>query len=73
MHPLYHPKCEKDPQTLAEVIRLVEKLRAAHQLSATLTPPNVSMISGDEKCFACGWTGHFGCHCPDAQCYAEMN
>ena len=57
---------EKDPQTLTEVIRLVEKLGAAHQLTATLTPPTVSMMSGNDKCFVCGWTGLFGCHCPDA-------
>ena len=63
---------EKDLQTLAEVIRcrLVEKLSAAHQLTATLTPSMVSMISSDSKCFVCGWTGHFGCHCPDVQCYS---
>ena len=40
---------EKDPQTLAEVIRLIEKLSAAHQLTATLTPSAVSMMSGDDK------------------------
>ena len=60
---------EKDPQTLAEVIRLVEKLSAAHQLTATVTPSPVSMVSCDDRCFVCGWTGYFGCHCPDAQCY----
>ena len=35
---------EKDPQTLAEVIRFVEKLIAEHQLTATLTPSTVSMM-----------------------------
>ena len=45
---------EKDPQTLAEVMRLVEKLRAAHKLTATLTPSTVSMMSSDDKCFVCG-------------------
>ena len=60
---------ENDPQSLAEVIRLVEKLSAAHQLIATLTPSTVSMMSGDYKCFVCGWTGHFDHHCPDAHCY----
>ena len=60
---------EKDPQTLAEVIRLVEKLSEAHQLMTTLTPSTVSMMSGVDKCFVCGQTGHFGHHCPDTQCY----
>ena len=70
MHPLLHPKyTRRTPQTLAEVIRLVENLSAAHQLTATLTPSIVSMISGEEKCFVCGGTSHFGCHWPDAQCY----
>ena len=60
---------EKDPQTLSEVFRLIEKLNAAHQLTATLTLSTVSLMSGDDKCFVCRWTGHFGHHCPDAQCY----
>ena len=37
---------KKVPQTLAEVIRLVEKLNAAHKLTATLTPSRVSMMFG---------------------------
>ena len=45
---------EKDPQTLSEVIRLVEKLNAAQQLTATLTPLTVSMMSNDDRCFVCG-------------------
>ena len=45
---------EKDPQTLAEVIRLVEKLSAAHQLTATLMPSTVSMMSSDDTYFVCG-------------------
>ena len=60
---------EKNPQTLAEVIRLVEKLSAIHQLTATINPSIVSMMSGHDRCFVFGWTGHFACHCHDAQCF----
>ena len=45
---------EKDPQTLVEVIRLVKKLSAAHQLAAILTPFMGSMMSGDDRHFVCG-------------------
>ena len=61
--------CKKDPQTLAVGITLVEKLSAVHQLTATLTPSTVSMMSSDDRCLVCGQTGYFGYHCPDAQCY----
>ena len=40
----------KDNQTLAEVIRLVEKLNAAQQLTALLIPSMVSMMSNDDRC-----------------------
>ena len=60
---------EKEPQTLAEVIKLVETLSAAQQLTATLTPSTVNMTSSDDKCFVYGWAGHFAHNCPDAQCY----
>ena len=60
---------EKDPQTLSEVIRLLEKLNAAQQLTATLTPTMVSMMSNDDRYFVCGQTGHFHYHCLVAQCY----
>ena len=69
--PTITSKIYEDHQTLAEVLRLVEKLSAAHQLTATLTPSTVSMMFGDDRCFVCWWTGHFGHHCPDAQCYGS--
>ena len=28
------------------------------------------MMSNNDRCFVCGWTGHFGCYCSDAQCYS---
>ena len=43
---------EKDPQTLAKVIRLVEKLSEVHHLTVTLTPSTVSMMSGDNRCLS---------------------
>ena len=60
---------EKDSQTLLEVIKLVEKLNTAQQVTATLIPPTVNMMPNDDICFVCGKTGHIGHHCPDAQCY----
>ena len=44
---------KKDPQTLSEAIRIVEKFNAAQQLKATLTPSIVSMMSNDDRCFVC--------------------
>ena len=61
---------EKDPQTLSEVIRLVLKLNEAEQQRATLTPSMVSMMSNVDRCFVCGWMGHFGHHWPCVQFYA---
>ena len=45
---------EKDPQTLSEVIRIVEKFNTAQQLTAMLTPSTVSMMPNDDRCFLCG-------------------
>ena len=36
---------KKDPQTLSEVIRIVEKFNVAPQVTATLTPSTVIMMS----------------------------
>ena len=59
---------EKDPQTLSEVMTVVEKSNAAQQLTAILTPSTVSMMSNKDRCF-CGHIGHLGGHCPNAWCY----
>ena len=55
---------EKDPQTLSKVIKLVEKLNVAQQVTVTLASPTVTMMSNDDRCFVCGKSGHIGCHCP---------
>ena len=44
---------EKDPQTLSEVIRIVEKFNAAQQLTATLTHATVTIKSNNDRCFLC--------------------
>ena len=38
---------------MSEVIRLVEKHNTAQQITATLTPAIVSMMSNDDTCFVC--------------------
>ena len=37
----------------------------AQQVTATLTPLTVNMMSNDDICFVCGKTGHISCHCPN--------
>ena len=51
-------------------MRLVEKLNAAQQLTATLTLATINVMSYDDRCFVCGQTGHFGHHCHNVQCYS---
>ena len=41
----------KFTKSLSEVMRLVEKLNVAQQLTATLTPSMVSRMSNDDRCF----------------------
>ena len=72
MHSLSHPKYIR-PQTLAEVIRLVEELSAAHQLTATGTHSTVSMMSSDDTCFVCGQTGHVATTALKPSVMAVMN
>ena len=62
---------QKEPQTLADVIREVEKLQAAQQLTATLLPSSTVnvMSSDDNKCFQCQESGHMACHCPIIRCF----
>ena len=60
---------KKDPQTLSQVIKSVEKLDTAQPVTATLSPPMVNMMSNDDSCSVCGKKGHIACHCPQAQCY----
>ena len=62
---------EKGPQSLADAIREVEKLQAAHQLTATLLPsPSVNVMSSDdEKCFLCQELGHMAHLCPHIKCF----
>ena len=62
---------EKGPQTLAETIREVEKLQAAHELTSSLLPMSLVnvMTSDQEKCFQCQEVGHMASYCPHMRCY----
>ena len=58
---------EKGPQTLSEVIKLVEKFNKAQQVIATLTSSTVNMMLNDDQCFVSGMAGHIGHHYPNMQ------
>ena len=45
---------KKDLKILSEVIRLVEKLNTVQQLTTTLTPVMVSIMSNNDRCLL--WT-----------------
>ena len=65
-HTLASHVYKKRPQTLADAICEVEKLKAAQQLIATLLPSSTvnEMSSEDDKCFQCQESGCMACHCP---------
>ena len=44
---------EMDPQTLFDVIKLVEKLNMAQQVTATLTPTTNNMMLNNDRHFVC--------------------
>ena len=51
---------EKSPQTLADAITEVERLKAAQQLTTSLLPPSTvnTMSTEDERCYQCQALGH---------------
>ena len=69
MHPLKHPKYMRRTPNSGWGHQTCWEAQHSTQLIATLTPSTVSMMSSDDRCFVCGWTGHFDYHCPVAQCY----
>ena len=71
VHTLATRVYEKEPQSLADAIKDVEKLQAAQQLTATSLPlssMNV-MSSDDDKYFQCQELRHMACHCPHIKCF----
>ena len=62
---------EKEPQSLADAIKEVEKLQAAQQLTSTLLlSSSVNTMSSDEdKCFQWQELGHMACYCPCIRCF----
>ena len=62
---------EKGPQSLADVIKEVDKLQAAQQLTVTLLPSSSvnTLSSDDDKCFQCQESGQIAWHCPCIKCF----
>ena len=62
---------EKEPQSLADTIKEVEKLQAAQQITSTLLPPSSvkTMSSDNDKCFQCQETSHMAHYCPHITCF----
>ena len=52
----------KGPQTLAEAIKVVEKLQATQQITFTLLPTSLvnTMSSDNDRCFQCQEMGRYG-------------
>ena len=62
---------EKGPQTLTDAFSEVEKLQAAHQLTATLLPSSTVNVITNEgyQCFQCQELGHITHNCPNVHCF----
>ena len=62
---------EKGPQTLSDMIKEVEKLQTAQQLTSTLLPASSinTMSSDNDRCFQCQEAGHMAHYCPHIRCY----
>ena len=71
VHTLATRVYEKEPQSLADVIKEVEKLQAAQQLTAALLPSSSvnTMSSDNDKCFQCQELGPMACHCTYIKCF----
>ena len=61
----------KGTQTLMDAISEVEKLNAAQQLMATISPPSTVnvMLNKEDCCFQCEEPGHIAQNCPHIRCY----
>ena len=61
---------EKDPHTLTDATKEVEKFHTA-QLTATIIPAStVNMMSNEEdQCLQCQESDNIAGHCPHMQCY----
>ena len=63
--------CKKGPQTLAETIKEVERLKVVQQITSTLLPTSSvnTMSSDNDKCYQCQETGHMAHYCPHIRCF----
>ena len=65
----------KGPQSLADIIKEVEKLQAAQQINITLLALSLvnTMSSDNDKCFQCQGTNHMAHYCPHIRCFDCYN